>query len=159
MKKKLLLFVLLFSALLLVGCGKDEDEEKSSDSANSVVKAYFKAIIDHDEKGVCKAMHKKVMEELYDDIESCYEKISKSFEMMEEEDIVYKDYEIVKSEELDEEDLEDAKEKIEDSYDIPAKDVKKVVKYEVDVDAKGSENDTTITIYAVKIGSKWSVMG
>ena len=56
-------------------------------------------------------------------------------------------------------DVVDFADNIEDAYDIPAKKVKKVVRYKVKFDAKGKENDLKEEIYVVKIGGKWYVMG
>ena len=55
--------------------------------------------------------------------------------------------------------LDDAKDLLKDHYDIPKKDIKKMVKLEVLLKIKGSEDEDEeeTTMYAIQIGNNWYV--
>ncbi len=123
------------------------------------VKSYTKAYyIKMDAKKSCKAMHKNIVESVYDDVDECVDKMKDTFEDIKDSDVKYKSYEIVNSKKLDKDDVEDYAEMLEKYYDINEKSLKKVVRYSVNVDAKGSDNDKKLYIYVGKIKGKWYVI-
>ena len=140
--------VVLFIALIAGGTG----------GSKAVVKKYAKAYIKMDEKKICKMQHKKVIEERFDgELSDCYDKLEESFEYLKDNDIKYTKYEITSKKVYDKDDVIDMAEDLEEAYDIPAKKVKKIVRYKVKFDAKGKEDDRKAEIYAVKISGKWYV--
>ena len=126
--------------------------------AKKAVKNYSKAIIKMDEKKYCKSLHKNIVEERYDDIDECYENMEEMFDNLKDEDVKYKKYEITNKKKLDKDDVEEMAEDLEDKYDISEKDLKKVVRFSVNFDAKGSDNDKKLYIYVGKIKGKWYVI-
>ncbi len=126
--------------------------------AKKAVKNYAKAIIKMDEKKYCKSIHKNMLEEQYDDIDECYENMEEMFDNLKDEDVKYKKYEITNKKKLDKDDVEEMAEDLEDKYDISEKDLKKVVRFSVNFDAKGSDNDQKLYIYVGKIKGKWYVI-
>ena len=142
--------VVLFLGLIIGGTG----------GSKGVAKKYARAYVKMDEKKICKMLHKKVLEERFDgELSDCYDSLEKTFDYLKDNDVKYTKYEITSKKVYDKDDVVDFADKIEDAYDIPAKKVKKVVRYKVKFDAKGKENDQKTEIYVVKIGGKWYVMG
>lgn len=126
--------------------------------AKKAVKNYAKAVIKMDEKKYCKSIHKNMLEEQYDDLDECYETMEDMFDNLKDEDVKYKKYEITNKKKLDKDDVEEMAEDLEDKYDISEKDLKKVVRFSVNFDAKGSDNDKKLYIYVGKIKGKWYVI-
>ena len=126
--------------------------------SKNVVKQYAGGMVKMNAKKVCKAYPKELIEFAFDDIDECVDTLEEQFDNMKDEDIKYKGYEITNKKVLDKDDVEDYAEKLEDLYDIPEKKLKKVVRYSVNVDAKGSDNDEKLYIFAGKIGGKWYVI-
>ena len=157
MKKKCIILLLL-CALLLVGCGKDDSDSKSSSNGKDVVESFGKAMLKMDAKKLCNLYHKNSIEKRYDgDVDDCIDSNEDLFDYLKDNGVEYLDYEILGKEEYEDEDFEDIKETVEETYDIPAKDVKKVMKYSVKFEIKG-EDDATININVFKIGSKWYML-
>ena len=81
MKKKLLVFVLLLSAIFLVGCGKDDDEgsssKKGASGAKEVLTTFLKAYKKGDAKAACKTLLPEYLEDEYDDLEECTRNFSR----------------------------------------------------------------------------------
>lgn len=127
-------------------------------ASKRAVKSYAKAFIKYDEKKVCKSLHKNMIEEQYDDIDDCYEAWEEIFDSLKDEDVKYKSYEITNKKVMDKDDVEEMAEELEEKYDISEKSLKKVVRFSVNLDAKGSDNDRKLYIYAGKIKGKWYII-
>jgi hypothetical protein len=140
--------VVLLLALILGCCN----------GPKKAVKSYAKGIVKMDEKKVCKSMHKNMIEEDYDDIDDCYDNFEELFDKMKDEEKNYKSYEITNKKVLDKDDVEEMAEDLEEKYDISEKSLKKVVRFSVNFDAKGSDNDQKVYIYVGKIKGHWYVI-
>ena len=84
--------------------------------------------------------------------------VLKLFDDMDSDDKI-KSYKIESKKKLDKDDIEDIAEKLEKTFDIDEKKVKKVVRYKVSFDAKGKDNDADLYIFSAKIKGRWSVIG
>ena len=129
--------------------------------SKNVVKSYVKVnYIKPNAKKACKMMHKNIVESVYDDLDECIEKGEEALEEQEddEDQVKYKTYKIKSSKKLDKDDVEDFAEMLDKYYDIDEKYLKQVVRYSVNLDAKGSDNDKKLYIYVGKIKGKWYVI-
>ena len=122
------------------------------------VKSYTNAYVKMNAKKYCKNMHKNIVESVYDDVDECVDKMEETFDGLKEDDVKYKSYEIVNTKKLDKDEVEDYAEMLDKYYDINEKSLKKVVRYSVNLDAKGSDNDKKLYIYVGKIKGKWYVI-
>ena len=122
------------------------------------VKTYANAYVKMNAKKYCKSMHKNIIEAVYDDVDECVDALDERFENLKDDDVKFKSYEIINSKKLDKDDVEDYAEKLEKYYDISEKSLKKVVRYSVNIDAKGSDNDEKVYIYVGKIKGKGYVI-
>lgn len=129
-----------------------------SGGSKGAVKTYANAYIKMNAKKYCKSMHKNIIETVYDDVDECVDGLEERFDKMKDEDIKYKSYEISNSKKLDKDEVEDYAEMLDKLYDINEKDLKKVVRYSVNFDAKGSDHDEKYYIFVGKIKGHWYVI-
>jgi len=126
--------------------------------SKNAVKRYSKAFVKMNEKGICKSIHKNMLEEQYEDIDECQDAWEEIFSSLKDEEVKFKSYEITNKKELDKDEVEEYAEDLEEKYDISEKSLKKVYRFSVNFDAKGSENDRKVYIYVGKIKGHWYVI-
>ena len=134
-------------------------------SSTSVVKSYIKGMEKHKSNLVVKTFHPKYIEEFEDsylkylDADDIQEYFDNVFEEDEENDIETT-YELDKEyKALSKSKVEDIADELDDNYDIPAKKVKNVRKYNLKVKTNndGDKETTKSEVYAVKISGKWYI--
>ena len=128
------------------------------DGSKGVAKDMSKALVKMDAKKYCKAINKTIVEEVYDDLDSCKDYMEDALEES-DEDAQPTKYKIKSDKKLKKDDVEDIAEILEDKYGIDENKVKKVVRYKVHFDAKKNKNDFDLYIFTAKIKGKWSVIG
>lgn len=134
-------------------------------SSTSVVKSYVKGMEKHKSNLVIKALHPKYVEYFedkglkYSDADDIKEYFDEMFDELEDEDIEIT-YELDKEyKALSKSKVEDVADELDDDYDIPAKKVKNVRKYNVKIKTNndGDKDTEKGEIYAVKISGKWYI--
>ena len=125
--------------------------------ASKPVKGFSSGMIKQDAKKVCKSFAKDMFED-EDELDECIDGLEELFDDMDSDDKI-KSYKIESKKKLDKDDIEDIAEKLEKTFDIDEKKVKKVVRYKVSFDAKGKDNDTDLYIFSAKIKGRWSIIG
>ena len=140
--------VVLLVLVLLLGAGG---------GSKKPVKDFSSGMVKQNAKKVCKSFAKDMFED-EDEIEDCIDTLDESFDDMDSDEKI-KSYKIEGKKKLDKDDVEDIAEKVEDIFDIDEKKVKKVVRYKVSFDAKGTENDADLYIFSAKIKGRWSIIG
>lgn len=121
-------------------------------------KVFSKSLVKLNEKKYCKSFNKDIIEDRFDDIDDCIDKVSDSFDEA-DKDEKFKSYKIEAKKVLDKDDVEEIAEKLDDEFGIDEKKVKKVVRYKVSFDAKGKDNDVDLYVFVGKIKGHWSVIG
>ena len=127
------------------------------DGSKGAAKDMSKALVKLNAKKFCKTINKDIVNEVYDGVDECIDKIGESWEETDEDDKPSK-YKFISDKKLKKDDVEDIAEKLED-FGIDEDRVKKVVRYKVSFDAKGNDNDMDLYIYTAKIKGHWSVIG
>lgn len=141
--------IILLIALLFVNPSK------------SVVKKYAEAMMDYDAEAIVKITHKEVID-FYDDMFDDYEDfLEDSFADLEDEDTVYKEYEIESDYKvLNKNKTEDYAEAWDDAYGIDEDSVKEIRRYTVKfkVSYDGERETVKEKVLVAKIGGKWYFM-
>ena len=125
--------------------------------ASKPVKSFSSGMVKQNAKKVCKSFAKDMFED-EDELDECIDGLEELFDDMDSDDKI-KSYKIESKKKLDKDDIEDIAEKLEKTFDIDEKKVKKVVRYKVSFDAKGKDNDADLYIFSAKIKGRWSVIG
>lgn len=141
--------IILLIALLFVNPSK------------GVVKKYAEAMMDYDAEAIVKITHKEVID-FYDDMFDDYEDfLEDSFADLEDEDTVYKEYEIESDYKvLNKNKTEDYAEAWDDAYGIDEDSVKEIRRYTVKfkVSYDGERETVKEKVLVAKIGGKWYFM-
>lgn len=126
--------------------------------SKGVVKKYAEAMMDSDAEAIVKITHKEVID-FYDDMFDDYEDFLKdSFSELEDEDTVYKEYEIESDYKvLNKNKTEDYAEAWDDAYGIDEDSVKEIRRYTVKfkVSYDGERETVKEKVLVAKIGGKW----
>lgn len=129
--------------------------------SKGVVKKYAEAMMDSDAEAIVKITHKEVID-FYDDMFDDYEDFLKdSFSELEDEDTVYKEYEIESDYKvLNKNKTEDYAEAWDDAYGIDEDSVKEIRRYTVKfkVSYDGERETVKEKVLVAKIGGKWYFM-